>query len=156
MEKLPPKEMQRLGFLLGDWAGEMTFHHGGETHTVGARARIEPTLQGWWLCTQYVHDEAPGVGLLGGMTMLTFDADEGKYCSWEFQNKEGQAVRDTGGFKGENLVMTSDPMVIPEMGEVILRKTFRPEGESSLRILIEMGPVGGELSTMAEGVMSRV
>lgn len=137
MLAIPQHALRRLEFLVGDFSGEQTLYPPGgkrvqfQAHCTGSREACERFTK------IELYAEVPNYGIESLTAFLTYSQTNEAYEMWLFSSASEQPLHMTGNFKGEQLVMVSDPWSMP-WGLQRLRGTYTPEPDGDFRYETEL------------------
>lgn len=134
----PREALQRLEFLVGDFAGEQTLFAPGEVvkrYNAVFRGRREA-------CERFLEidffAEIPDIGMHSYSAFLTFSSSRLQYEMWLFSSTSEEPLHMVGDFDTRGrLVMVSDPWMM-QWGLQRLRGTYIPEVEGRFDATIEI------------------
>lgn len=122
---IPQQALRRLEFLVGEFVGEQTLYPPDRKH-VRFLARCNGYREA---CERFTrvefYAEIPSFGIETFTAFLTYSAKAEAYELWLFSSNSEEPLHMKGDFKGEQLVMISDPWSMP-WGLQRLRGTYTP------------------------------
>ena len=124
----PPRaaELDRLGFLVGEFRGEVEFQVPGSPPAkapMNYRAAWE--LDSAWVVAHY--DQSPRNVPLRGMLLYTWDLPKRHYLFYGLANAPMEPSAMRGSFEGARLVFVGDTTKTPAY-----RETWEPQGPDTL------------------------
>lgn len=134
---IPQTALRRLEFLAGEYSGRQTLYPpGGKAVSYNAYCTISRES-----CERFVkielYSEIPGIGIESFTAFVTYSARRGCYQMWLFSSSAEEPLHMTGDFRGDELVLISEPWRMP-WGLQRLRGTFTPRSDSSFEYLTEL------------------
>lgn len=134
---IPQQALRRLEFLVGDFSGEQTLYppEGMKlcylAHCAGSREA----------CDRFTKIEfyasVPEFGIESFTAFLTYSQKKEVYECWVFSSHSEEPLHMSGNFKGDQLVLVSDPWSMP-WGLQRLRGTYTPYDNGDFRYETEL------------------
>jgi hypothetical protein len=137
MLAIPQRQLRRLEFLVGDFSGEQTLFppDGGR---VDYRVHFSGSRE---VCDRFTklefYADIPTYGIESFTALLTYSHNKEAYESWLFSSSSEEPLHMSGNFKGDQLVLVSDPWSMP-WGLQRLRGTFTPYENGDFRYESEL------------------
>ena len=134
---IPSQRLRKLDFLLGEGSGYETMYPPGQPPVqftasyVASREDCERFVKVDFFC------DIPGLGVESFLGLLTWSTSRNCYRMWIFSATQEEPMHMTGDFKGEQLVMVSDPWQMP-WGLQKMRSIFTPHDEGGFSYLAEL------------------
>ncbi|MGE0002711.1 MAG: DUF1579 family protein [Fimbriimonadaceae bacterium] len=128
----PPKEIEELAWLKGNWAGSSKFSFGGMELEVSTKMSV--SMDGQFLKSVSTND----YGMLQATEtmLLGYDAAKNSYFAYAFTNMAPTPRKENGKMEGGSLVMVSDPWDI--MGQAtVSRGTMTKLSDTKLKFKLE-------------------
>src|SRR5437870_8112679 len=113
MLPIPRQALHRLEFLAGEYSGRQTMYPpGGKRLTYNAYCNVSREA-----CERFVkiefYADIPDLGIESFTAFLTYSTRKDCYEMWLFSSSAEEPLHMTGAFKGDQLVMVSDPWSMP-------------------------------------------
>lgn len=119
----PPKELNAVAFLMGNFTANMTFHMGPETSPSKGTIKCVKALGGMWIEAFHTYDMG-GMKMLG-RHLLTYDPAQKMYVGYWFDQAAPGAMELSGKLNGNTLTLISKPVAVPGMeGMQTFRATY--------------------------------
>jgi hypothetical protein len=151
----PPKELQAVNFLIGEFDVEMKFFEPGKDPvTTTGTVFCSEALGGMYLESTHTYDM--GEMSMEGRHFLTYDPAKKKYIGYWFDQAAPGAMEMSGSLKSNALlVMISKPTAVPGMpGLQTFRSTWSVKSDTTIKFLLEV-KAGKKWTTVIDGVMTR-
>lgn len=151
---IPQAALRKLEFLAGEYSGSQTLHPpGGKSVTYDAFCTVSREA-----CERFVkiefYAEPPGMPVESFTTFITFSSRQSCYRMWQFSSSSEEPLQMEGNFKGNELVLISDPWSMP-WGLQRLRGTFTPTDGGNFSYVAELWDPDG-YNLFRETVLRRV
>ena len=127
-----PIERARLGFLVGEFQGEVQLFPGEGAPTITAPMHYRGAweLDSAWVVARY--EQSPGGRTLRGMLLYTWEAKPGRYLFYGVANAPMEPTRMTGTMQGTRLVFEAGSGSSPTYREI-----WEPAGTDTLITSLE-------------------
>jgi hypothetical protein len=137
MPVIPQSALRRLESLAGEYVGIQTLHPpGGRSVSYPASCTISREA-----CERFVKveffAEMPGMGIESFSSFLGYSSAKDCYQMWQFSSSSEEPLHMAGNFKGDQLIMISEPWSMP-WGLQRLRGTYTPLSHGSFEYLAEL------------------
>jgi hypothetical protein len=137
MLEIPQQALRRLEFLVGEFSGEQTLYPPGKRR-VQYQAYCSGVREACERFTKLdVYASVPNYGITSFTAFLTYSQKKEAYEMWMFSSTSEEPLHMVGNFKGEQLVLVSDPWSMP-WGLQRLRGTYTPELNGDFRYESEL------------------
>jgi hypothetical protein len=134
---IPQRALRRLEFLAGEYAGTQTlFPPGGKRISYDVFCTVTREACERFLKAEFFAD-IPGLGPESFTALFTFSPSKCSYQMWLFSSTAEEPLHMIGDFKGQQLIMVSDPWDMP-WGLQRLRGTFTPNSNGDFEYLAEL------------------
>ncbi|MCH8275251.1 MAG: DUF1579 family protein [Armatimonadetes bacterium] len=151
----PPAELKKIEFLLGEFRVRETYYvpdgSGQVLFSSDATVSCTESLGGRYVSMAY-KGRIPGIAGREALTLITYDPEAKKYRAWWFDSASQVVVQLQGAFRDSRLILYSEPMVVPDIGET--RISFEKESEDRVIALYEM-KMGDRWVKQLEAVFTR-
>jgi hypothetical protein len=150
MDPTPPKEMEQVSWLTGEWeCKKLLMHFGGQTTETTGKTSGKMILNGRYLQSMNTY-EMPGMGQLAGVFMVTYNPAMKMWVGHWFDSTAPEAMVLTGTLENNKLTLTSKAAeMMPEM-----RSTYTKDGDS-VKFMLEMKQ-GEAWAPLMEGTFTKV